>query len=65
MLSMCDKMMLKKYNRRFSLKRQKNVLEPNVIDGITEVVVNKSNSKIFNNAVLIKLQEELKEKNRE
>ena len=40
------------------------VLEPNVIDSIAEVVVNRFNSELSNNAVLTKLQEELKEKNR-
>ena len=45
-------------------KTKKYVLEPNVIDSIAEVVVNRFNSELSNNAVLTKLQEELKEKNR-
>ncbi len=66
MLSICNKHNVKKDTIEDFVfeKTKKYVLEPNVIDGITEVVVNKSNSKIFNNAVLTKLQEELKEKNR-
>ena len=45
-------------------KTKKYVLEPNVIDSIAEVVVNRFNSELSNNAVLTKLQEELKEKNK-
>ena len=45
-------------------KTKKYVLEPSIIDSIAEVVVNRFNSELSNNAVLTKLQEELKEKNR-
>lgn len=57
---MLEKMQLK----ILFLKKQKYVLEPKVIDSIAEVVVNRFNSELSNNAVLTKLQEELKEKNR-
>lgn len=45
-------------------KTKEYVLQPKIIESIATVVVNKFNSEISNNYVLMKLQEELKEKTR-
>ena len=45
-------------------KTKKFVLEPKVIDSIAEVVVSKFNSEISENAILAKLKEELKTKDK-
>ena len=65
-ITKCDKHNVKKDTIEDFVfeKTKKYVLEPNVIDSIAEVVVNRFNSELSNNAVLTKLQEELKEKNR-
>ena len=65
-ITKCDKHNVRKDTiEDFVFEKTKNyVLEPNVIDSIAEVVVNRFNSELSNNAVLTKLQEELKEKNR-
>ena len=46
-------------------KTKEYVLQPKTIESIATVVVDKFNSELTNNYVLIKLQKELKEKNNE
>ncbi len=57
MLSKCDKHNVRKDTiEDFVFEKIKNyVLEPNVIDSIAEVVVNRFNSELSNNVVLTKL----------
>lgn len=60
----CDKRNVRKEEiENFVFEKTKEyVLEPDVIDQIAEVVVNKFNSEITENAVVAKLNEELQEK---
>ena len=57
MLSKCDKHNVRKDTiEDFVFEKSKNyVLEPNVIDSIAKVVVNRFNSELSNNVVLTKL----------
>lgn len=60
----CDKRNVRKEDiENFVFEKTKEyVLQPNIIEQIADVVVNKFNSEISENAVLVKLTEELKQK---